>query len=666
MRRRYSESELDNKKEACRKRVSPSGTRLPDNISEGTICTDITGKKWRIGRSAGVGGFGEIYLVSDDTSKPVGEDAHHVIKVEPHHSGPLFVERNFYVRVAKQEMIDKWKQDRGLSHLGISPYVASGSHSHRGKLYRFLVLERFGSDLGKLFKSSGQRFHLKTALYIALQILDTLEYIHDKGYCHADIKDSNILLGRRRGTEHRVFLLDYGLASVLYNEHGKHKEYGPDERRAHAGTIEFVSRDGHQGACSRRGDLETLGYNLLQWLCGRLPWTDDASPAKPDYVYLQKKWFMSNISMWIKRCYCDGEPPGALIQYFKYVTGLSFESKPNYAYCKMIFRQGIKDACFVDDGKLVFGLSPSVKTTKKFCGKRRILEEPENLENGIPLKMSKVCLTLNVFRKPCVPHNINRLTRNSPGSQVLLRSQQFSWTKVLSGDPEKILFPEKKARRGGHVRQLELPGTMFPHSRLAGKVRERVLPAPGDEAEERGGRDGPPRCAAYTPAMLHVVMRKKLSKMAVVPAARRQRSDSSYSSSSSEVPACFQGYNHAMMEVARKMQKRKQAEAREALACSRRVCKASPKARARASPSPSPKASRAKRSPRAALKTKTVAKRKEACAALKTSARAAKIRALKQAQLKAQAKARSLHTTRVLRSSVVAARGARGTLRDLD
>ncbi|KAJ8875064.1 hypothetical protein PR048_022954 [Dryococelus australis] len=133
MRRRYSESELDNKKEACRKRISPNGTRLPHPIVEGTICTDITGRKWRIGRSAGVGGFGEIYLgndmkslplaehhhicvktlylalllyeyLSDDTSRPVGEDARHVIKVEPHHSGPLFVERNFYVRVAKQEM----------------------------------------------------------------------------------------------------------------------------------------------------------------------------------------------------------------------------------------------------------------------------------------------------------------------------------------------------------------------------------------------------------------------------------------------------------------------------------------------------------------------------------------------------------------------------------
>jgi len=28
-------------------------------------------------------------------------------------------------------------------------------------------------------------------------------------------------------------------------------------------------------APSRRGDLEVLGYCMLQWLCGQLPWEDD-------------------------------------------------------------------------------------------------------------------------------------------------------------------------------------------------------------------------------------------------------------------------------------------------------------------------------------------------------------------------------------------------------
>ena len=39
-------------------------------------------------------------------------------------------------------------------------------------------------------------------------------------------------------------------------------------------------------APSRRGDLEILGYCLLQWLCGKLPWEDKL--LNKEYVRDQK------------------------------------------------------------------------------------------------------------------------------------------------------------------------------------------------------------------------------------------------------------------------------------------------------------------------------------------------------------------------------------------
>ena len=76
--------------------------------------------------------------------------------------------------------------------------------------------------------------------------IDVLEYIHDKGYIHADIKASNLLIGYTKGTENQVFLVDYGLA-CRYAVDGVHKEYKYDGRKAHDGTIEFTSRDAHIG-----------------------------------------------------------------------------------------------------------------------------------------------------------------------------------------------------------------------------------------------------------------------------------------------------------------------------------------------------------------------------------------------------------------------------------
>jgi vaccinia related kinase len=45
-----------------KKRLASNGNRLPDPIREGEMLTDITENQWKLGKSIGVGGFGEIYL----------------------------------------------------------------------------------------------------------------------------------------------------------------------------------------------------------------------------------------------------------------------------------------------------------------------------------------------------------------------------------------------------------------------------------------------------------------------------------------------------------------------------------------------------------------------------------------------------------------------------
>ena len=130
-----------------------------------------------------------------------------------------------------------------------------------------------------------------------------------------DIKGSNLLTGFKKEEEahvrrlsrlgflnlilvaasSKIYLVDYGLVHRRNDE----KKYKEDPRKAHDGTIEFTSIDAHKGVgqfcqcdcvsfqCTfltepaRRGDLEILGYVVLQWLCGRLPWEDClANPAR--------------------------------------------------------------------------------------------------------------------------------------------------------------------------------------------------------------------------------------------------------------------------------------------------------------------------------------------------------------------------------------------------
>lgn len=77
--------------------------------------------------------------------------------------------------------------------------------------------------------------------------MDALEYIHSKGYAHADIKGPNILLSYGDNIS-EAYLVDYGLAYRFRTGIGEHKPFVHDERRAHEGTLEFTSRDAHHGS----------------------------------------------------------------------------------------------------------------------------------------------------------------------------------------------------------------------------------------------------------------------------------------------------------------------------------------------------------------------------------------------------------------------------------
>jgi len=270
----------------------------------------------------------------------VTDKANFVIKIEPYTNGPLFVEIAFYIRIAKLAMIEEWKQRQRLESLGMPHYVASGSHDYNSQKFRFLVLPRYGQDLYKIISAKPEkRFHHKTIFAIALQLMDIYEYIHSKEYIHADVKASNLALELHPSSKKKqqVYLLDFGLALKYIDINGEHMKYAPDARKAHNGTLEYASRDAHIGAFGRRGDLEVLGYNMLEWLTGKLPWTRDGTP---DSVHRQKETFMADINL--KKSYpVEIQGLDIVEKFLKYVAKLEFEAEPNYAHCREILKKGL-------------------------------------------------------------------------------------------------------------------------------------------------------------------------------------------------------------------------------------------------------------------------------------------------------------------------------------
>lgn len=347
------EQETEDTREQNRR--SPNGFLLPDPLPRGEVLTDTIRQQWVLGKPIGVGGFGELYMAAFRNPDGVLGPEKFVVKVEPHSNGPLFVEVHFYLRATKQEEMDKFKMEKGLAHLGIPNLVANGSHMRKQQNYRFLVMERFGSDLQRILDNSEcQRFTTKTACSVALQVVDCLEYVHRQGYVHKDVKGSNLLVGLGMEGQHLVHLVDYGLCSK-FRVGELHKQYRHDVRWAHEGTMEYTSRDAHIGSASRRGDLEVLLYNLIEWFGGSLPW--DRELASPQVTKTAKFMAFRQMGKFLRICFRGQKFPLFLVKFMKYISNLMFEDEPDYDFVRVLLTEEmVREGCRMD-GRLQFRLA---------------------------------------------------------------------------------------------------------------------------------------------------------------------------------------------------------------------------------------------------------------------------------------------------------------------
>ncbi|KAH8401780.1 hypothetical protein KR009_007841 [Drosophila setifemur] len=230
---------------------------LRPSVVNGTILRDVLSKAWRLGRpigecyrilnlysqnslvpSLGKGNFGEIFLASDDTVCPaISENAKYVVKIEPHSNGPLFVEIHCLINTSQSKELFNGEEDATnlpaqQTHAlvkgppsGIPSYIASGTHFFGDARYRFLVLPRFDRDLHSLIRNS--RVQQKSLLELAIHILNVLENLHDKGYCHNDIKAQNLMVSKCKYLKRQAVSASKGKANN-YDDHYEEKQQTTD------------------------------------------------------------------------------------------------------------------------------------------------------------------------------------------------------------------------------------------------------------------------------------------------------------------------------------------------------------------------------------------------------------------------------------------------------
>eukprot|EP01094_Clydonella_sp_ATCC50884_P022381 TRINITY_DN511_c0_g1_i5.p1 TRINITY_DN511_c0_g1~~TRINITY_DN511_c0_g1_i5.p1 ORF type:complete len:262 (-),score=64.85 TRINITY_DN511_c0_g1_i5:608-1393(-) len=208
------------------------------------------GRKYRLGKKIGSGSFGSIYLGTHLTDN---EDV--AIKLEAVKSKhpQLLYESRLYAIL------------KGA--VGIPTVRWFGVEGH----YNVMVMDLMGPSLEDLFNFCNRRFSLKTVLMIADQLLRRIEYVHSKNLIHRDIKPDNFLMGIGNRAD-QLNVIDFGLAKRFRDpKSGEHITYR--ENKNLTGTARYASIYTHLGIeQSRRDDLESLGYVLLYFCRGTLPW----------------------------------------------------------------------------------------------------------------------------------------------------------------------------------------------------------------------------------------------------------------------------------------------------------------------------------------------------------------------------------------------------------
>ena len=262
-----------------------------------------------MGKKLGSGAFGEVFV-----AKEIATGNEVAVKVESN--------RTRHPQLLHEAKLIKLLKGKGIPEL--KGAIIEGD-------YNVMVMELLGPSLENLFKYCKNKFTLQTTIMFGIQGLERIEHCQTCDFLHRDIKPDNFVIGNKKPA--LVYMIDFGLAKRYRNpKTGQHIPW--KEGKNLTGTARYASLNTHLGyEQSRRDDLEGLGYVMLYFVKGKLPWQGlPAKTKKEKYEKIKEKKKLTPIEeMWSKL-------PKEFAKYMNYWRSLNFEDKPCISDLKNLFK----------------------------------------------------------------------------------------------------------------------------------------------------------------------------------------------------------------------------------------------------------------------------------------------------------------------------------------
>jgi casein kinase 1 len=206
--------------------------------------------------------------------------------------------------------------------------------------YNILIMERLGHSLDFFFKKCNKKFSLKTVCLITLQILQRLQHIHSNNLVHRDLKPENFLLGLKPEEKNKIYLIDFGLC-FKYKNSSTNQHVPMRTGKSLTGTARYASINALKGCeQSRRDDLESLGYIIVYFLNGSLPWQGTRGKnLKEKFENILNKKIEIDLENLCK------DLPREIKLFLEHCRKLEFTEDPDYVYLSRLIKSVIRREC---------------------------------------------------------------------------------------------------------------------------------------------------------------------------------------------------------------------------------------------------------------------------------------------------------------------------------